>query len=262
MHNPRIPQRAFTLIELLVVIAIVAILAAILFPVFAQAKAAAKKTVSLSNVKQIGLAWTMYAGDYDDTLMRVSSAGPGVGVVTYWWGKYDSAAKRLTEEQGLLYPYTRGKGLQVDPTFDNRLRTVLGLTGYGYNYAYLSPTKYGPAPDYAAIPSSVGGTALGAPAETVAFATCARINTYQYPAPTLEGSTYLDAPSQENPSFQGRHNGVGVVAWADGHANARKPVLRKGTFGYGFDAKDFVPIMLGDLDKDGDLTTDELFDLE
>ncbi len=59
-------SRAFTLIELLVVIAIIAILAAILFPVFAQAKAAAKKTSSLSNVKQLSLANTMYAGDSDD----------------------------------------------------------------------------------------------------------------------------------------------------------------------------------------------------
>ncbi|MFZ4508409.1 MAG: prepilin-type N-terminal cleavage/methylation domain-containing protein [Fimbriimonas sp.] len=59
-------KNAFTLIELLVVIAIIAILAAILFPVFAQAKTAAKKTSSLSNVKQLGLGAVMYAGDYDD----------------------------------------------------------------------------------------------------------------------------------------------------------------------------------------------------
>lgn len=59
-------RRAFTLIELLVVIAIIAILAAILFPVFAQAKQAAKKTSSLSNVKQLSLANVMYAGDNDD----------------------------------------------------------------------------------------------------------------------------------------------------------------------------------------------------
>src|SRR5688572_27985628 len=59
-------NRAFTLIELLVVIAIIAILAAILFPVFAQAKDAAKKTASLSNIKQVGLANLIYAGDYDD----------------------------------------------------------------------------------------------------------------------------------------------------------------------------------------------------
>jgi prepilin-type N-terminal cleavage/methylation domain-containing protein len=59
-------NRAFTLIELLVVIAIIAILAAILFPVFAQAKQAAKKTASLSNVKQQGLAIVMYGGDNED----------------------------------------------------------------------------------------------------------------------------------------------------------------------------------------------------
>jgi prepilin-type N-terminal cleavage/methylation domain-containing protein len=59
-------QRAFTLIELLVVIAIIAILAAILFPVFAQAKTAAKKTQSLSNVKQVGTSMFIYTADYDD----------------------------------------------------------------------------------------------------------------------------------------------------------------------------------------------------
>ncbi|MDX2066519.1 MAG: prepilin-type N-terminal cleavage/methylation domain-containing protein [Fimbriimonadaceae bacterium] len=60
-------NRAFTLIELLVVIAIIAILAAILFPVFAQAKVAAKKTQTLSNTKQLGLAFLMYANDFEDT---------------------------------------------------------------------------------------------------------------------------------------------------------------------------------------------------
>lgn len=64
MMNQR--NRAFTLIELLVVIAIIAILAAILFPVFAQAKTAAKKTASISNVKQQLTGQLLYATDYDD----------------------------------------------------------------------------------------------------------------------------------------------------------------------------------------------------
>ena len=67
MQNIRPAQRAFTLIELLVVIAIIAILAAILFPVFAQAKEAAKKTACLSNTKQIGISLQLYLNDSDDT---------------------------------------------------------------------------------------------------------------------------------------------------------------------------------------------------
>jgi prepilin-type N-terminal cleavage/methylation domain-containing protein/prepilin-type processing-associated H-X9-DG protein len=63
-------KKAFTLIELLVVIAIIAILAAILFPVFAQAKAAAKRTSSLSNQKQITTSMFLYTGDYDDVYAR------------------------------------------------------------------------------------------------------------------------------------------------------------------------------------------------
>ena len=59
-------RRGFTLIELLVVIAIIAILAAILFPVFAQAKEAAKKTSDLSNQKQLSLGHIMYSSDNDD----------------------------------------------------------------------------------------------------------------------------------------------------------------------------------------------------
>jgi len=68
-------KRAFTLIELLVVIAIIAILAAILFPVFAQAKAAAKKTQALSNAKQASLGILMYMGDSDDVFPVGSGCG-------------------------------------------------------------------------------------------------------------------------------------------------------------------------------------------
>src|SRR5260370_9676227 len=66
---------AVALIELLVVIAIIAILAAILFPVFAQARAKARQATCLSNQKQIGLAWVMYAQDYDETSPNPSFIG-------------------------------------------------------------------------------------------------------------------------------------------------------------------------------------------
>lgn len=69
----RLQARGFTLIELLVVIAIIAILAAILFPVFAQAREAARKSTCLSNLKQIGTSMMMYAQDFDERLMPPSS---------------------------------------------------------------------------------------------------------------------------------------------------------------------------------------------
>ncbi|HEV2472336.1 MAG TPA: DUF1559 domain-containing protein, partial [Chthonomonadales bacterium] len=68
-------KRAFTLIELLVVIAIIAILAAILFPVFAQAREKARSISCLSNIKQVGLAMMMYAQDYDEHLVWADSYG-------------------------------------------------------------------------------------------------------------------------------------------------------------------------------------------
>ncbi len=82
-------KKAFTLIELLVVIAIIAILAAILFPVFAQAKAAAKKSADLSNMKQIGTGIAIYMGDYDDVYPPAASLDPAnlVNTAPVWSSK-------------------------------------------------------------------------------------------------------------------------------------------------------------------------------
>ncbi|MCH7945998.1 MAG: prepilin-type N-terminal cleavage/methylation domain-containing protein [Armatimonadetes bacterium] len=250
-------HRAFTLIELLVVIAIIAILAAILFPVFASAKSAAKKVQSLSNLKQISLAWMMYNSDYDGTIMRTYTQGSDRRY--YWWGSFDGTTLRVKE--ALLYPYTRNSQIQADPAFPETLRTALGLTGYGYNYSYLSPSEFLP-PNWEERPIAVNELQVGSPAETVLFATAARINNWEYAAPTLEGSTFLDPPSSNFPGFHARHNEVGLVLWVDGHAKARRPVYREGSFGFGFEAKDFLRNNLGDIDEDGDLTTDELFDLQ
>lgn len=98
-------KRAFTLIELLVVIAIIAILAAILFPVFAQAKLAAKKTVSTSGLKQFGLASKMYEADNDDYVTQ-----------SQFCTTYQNGDTLLTWEN-TLYPYIKNGENVVDPKY-------------------------------------------------------------------------------------------------------------------------------------------------
>lgn len=93
-------QRAFTLIELLVVIAIIAILAAILFPVFAQAKDSAKDTQALNNVKQQGLAILMYAIDYDDMFPLSARNDPIEG----WWVWQESTQPYVKNWDLFLHP--------------------------------------------------------------------------------------------------------------------------------------------------------------
>lgn len=96
-------SRAFTLVELLMVIAIIAILAAILFPVFAQAKTAAKKAVSLNNLKQLATANLLYAGDNDDALPRTMDTASGFPQTISWWA--------ANNYQIALEPYIRsGRG--------------------------------------------------------------------------------------------------------------------------------------------------------
>src|SRR3989442_12909634 len=83
---------AFTLIELLVVIAIIAILASILFPVFAQAREKARSTSCTSNLKQLSLAWLMYAQDYDEALPMTAQKTPK-GAQIYWQSQVEPSSK-------------------------------------------------------------------------------------------------------------------------------------------------------------------------
>ena len=179
-------RKAFTLIELLVVIAIIAILAAILFPVFAQAKTVAKKTVSISNMRQVGTAYALYLTDFDDSTPPL-----------YY---YDANNLQLASTQGfyywpvLLLPYTKNEQIFLCPLdrdedpvltdsqghgrFDpqNQLHYyILGANpSYGVNYRYLNarintpdPNGTNPSPFYYV---GISATALGNVASTVCFA--------------------------------------------------------------------------------------------
>jgi prepilin-type N-terminal cleavage/methylation domain-containing protein len=114
---------AFTLIELLVVIAIIAILAAILFPVFAQAKAAAKKTVCLSNNKQLSLGAIMYANDYDDNFPYQAEGDSGL---TYYGEPYVNGAMDPTDSIHIRRAsesiFAPSQPTKMDPTVGDALK--------------------------------------------------------------------------------------------------------------------------------------------
>lgn len=160
-------RRAFTLIELLVVIAIIAILAAILFPVFASAKISAKAAASISNLKQHGTAWVLYANDYDDTAVCLANQTPGPllfnGLNYSPWGQ-------------LLQAYTKSVQITQDPLtqpngVENGIPTNLlwpYRPQYGYAFTIWSPLQ---STSGAGNPKAIQLTSAANPADTVVFTT-------------------------------------------------------------------------------------------
>jgi len=129
--SSRCGERGFTLIELLVVIAIIALLAAILFPVFAKAREKARQTSCLSNEKQMGLGLTMYCQDYDETVVLNN----------------DSPNNPFHTWIELLAPYTRSTGLWICPsaTAQSGLYVSYGQTvsAYTLNNVYWNDRRLG-----------------------------------------------------------------------------------------------------------------------
>lgn len=126
-------KRAFTLIELLVVIAIIAILAAILFPVFAQAREAARKTSCLSNLKQIGTAAMMYEQDYEENCLPAFAGTQSFG--NQWPELTEPYIKNLGTVNATTGYQFSGKVFNCpsSPVITNaNLRRP-----YGYNFVYL-----------------------------------------------------------------------------------------------------------------------------
>ncbi|MGV3618114.1 MAG: prepilin-type N-terminal cleavage/methylation domain-containing protein [Fimbriimonas sp.] len=218
--------RGFTLIELLVVIAIIAILAAILFPVFAQAKAAAKKTACLSNVKQIGVANMMYAQDNDDSFVPLFYYDAFSGsnwVGQYWYGRLTSnAVPQMDYKAGLLQPYMKNVELQDCPNANVIPAANPPLPfAYAFNFHLTVPTASAVVANYN---NSMGmnGSQIEQHADTIGFADSARFN-----GTTVVRFANLFAPSYAFTSAKystvhGRHNGMANVNWMDGHAKSVK----------------------------------------
>ena len=185
-------RRGFTLIELLVVIAIIAILAAILFPVFARAREKARQTSCLSNIKQAGLGILMYAQDYDEMLVRhcyQPTGGPN-----YPW-------------QTAIMPYVKNVQMFVCPS-KGGAAAANGCGSYGYNLSRLADgTTVGCTERaMAQITAPAGLLMIG---ETTSQAWIG----YWYRDTNTPDPTAVDATAGG-----GRHNEGSNICYVDGHS--------------------------------------------
>ncbi|MBL8060909.1 MAG: prepilin-type N-terminal cleavage/methylation domain-containing protein [Chthonomonas sp.] len=157
-------RKAFTLIELLVVIAIIAILAAILFPVFAQARAAAKKAASISNLKQLGLATNMYISDNDDQFPQAAYCLTNCTANATWGVSTPGAGSQIYSVYDALQPFMKNIDILRSPGDPQAIdwQTALLSAGANWQRPTTNPIKYaGYAPNFAVfedpgIPVSLG----------------------------------------------------------------------------------------------------------
>ncbi len=227
-------KKGFTLIELLVVIAIIAILAAILFPVFAQAREKARQASCLSNMKQIGTAIVLYIDDYDETDPKARSTA---GVPNNCW-------------EGEIYPYVKNVNMYYCPSYYTKNDPSLPLEGFGNSQLWnVMASGYGAnaAPNGPFGEGEGGYNALTlaeikSSANLVAVLEFGNFFTYgsgsfgwvglwgyYLPGSGLAGATpnasYLPAGSSAyNDFMRGRHNAGINVTYADGHAHYEKCV--------------------------------------
>lgn len=215
----RCRRPGFTLIELLVVIAIIAILAAILFPVFARAREKARASSCLSNLKQIGLAWLSYAQDYDETV-----AWRDVVADTYG---FSGSQLYQFSWPAMLDPYIKNGQIWACPSASPKAvnQWPNGYSNYGFNdwfFGYYEAAwgGWGGVRSYDfRVKGKCGLAAIQRPAETVV---CADMN------PAYHGTTWWafyhcnPRPAAGNP-MEARHNDGVNALFADGHAKWYRP---------------------------------------
>jgi len=225
-------RNAFTLIELLVVIAIIAILAAILFPVFAQAKEAAKKTACLSNTKQLVLAQVMYSVDNDDHCVSgIDNNGAGDSAS----GNYYPGAVYQTWFDWSM-PYMKNKGIGKCPSYSgpwpmqNEWGDPVGWAMYELTYAINAMVTCGDdgiSANMTAIPSPaqtilVAETNTNLPFVTSGWAPCSSFlsgdgqnhNVQVLAGMQSESPSWMFSPAPVPPAITAKVNVGGV----DGHS--------------------------------------------
>ena len=235
-------RRAFTLIELLVVIAIIAILAAILFPVFAQARESARKTSCLSSQKQNGLAMLMYAQDYDETYVQLSDWNQRVAP----WHVTATSTNGIPNWPSLIQPYVKSYELTefgcasarykrspwgelADPSNGNKpapadkgpeysMNHLFGMNGPGWG-SYVTTSLAAVQEPAQTILLSECGT-VGGSARYGTYMTPWRYDHYYFDFGPLEGAnSWWRPPVAHNSSA---NDGSMNCAFADGHVKAIK----------------------------------------
>lgn len=235
--NIRNNRQAFTLIELLVVIAIIAILAAILFPVFAQARAKARGISCLSNTKQLGTAFAMYVQDYDEVTPSVwGGSGPcqpsGLNCSQEWWYGLFPYIKSIE----MLYCPERSDGTQGDYNAFGQALGIKRYSGYGYNWGpigwrgggLLNKQLRTPAGQSYVAGKSIAG--INFPAEMFAYG-----DTYDTPRMTVGISFAADTWNGTSNSALRHTSGTFNYGFVDGHAKAIK--VRAGVMNGAFNGR-------------------------